>query len=171
MVVDPSRALAMRQDCRENHLHVAPSLYLATTWRMLQNALAAVGSDVEKGKDGGRRAGAVTKGEATQPFSQPDRHDSDHGQGGHRPERSPPVDQQQPMPAPTASFEDSFKMQMVYLNLDKRPDRAAATRHELRALLAQDRERLVWRGEAERIAALDVSAACNNYRRACKQSM
>ena len=41
IVVDGSRALAMRPDCRENHLHVAQSLYLATTWRMVQNALAA----------------------------------------------------------------------------------------------------------------------------------
>lgn len=41
-VVDPTRALAMRQDCRENHLHVVSALYLASTWRIIQNALLAL---------------------------------------------------------------------------------------------------------------------------------
>ena len=42
IVVDPTKAIAMRHDCRDNHLHVVPSVYLASTWRMIMNALAAV---------------------------------------------------------------------------------------------------------------------------------
>ena len=42
VVVDPTRALSLRQDCRDNHLHVVSALYLATTWRMVQNALGSI---------------------------------------------------------------------------------------------------------------------------------
>ena len=42
IAVDPTRALSQRQDCRDNHLHVVSALYLASTWRMVQNALAAL---------------------------------------------------------------------------------------------------------------------------------
>ena len=46
VVIDPTAALARRQDCRDNHLHLAPSVYLASTWRMLQGALVAAASAV-----------------------------------------------------------------------------------------------------------------------------
>ena len=39
LVIDPTRALAQRPDCRESHMHVRSEVYLASTWRMLQNAL------------------------------------------------------------------------------------------------------------------------------------
>ena len=39
VVVDPTRALASRRDCRSDPLHVRRELYLASTWRMVQNAL------------------------------------------------------------------------------------------------------------------------------------
>lgn len=37
--VDPTRAISMRSDCRMDPLHVNPEIYLASTWRMVQNAL------------------------------------------------------------------------------------------------------------------------------------
>ena len=39
IVLDPTRAISMRADCRNDALHLNPELLLASTWRMVQNAL------------------------------------------------------------------------------------------------------------------------------------
>ena len=40
VLIDPTRAISMRADCRNDALHLNPEVHLSSTWRMLQSALA-----------------------------------------------------------------------------------------------------------------------------------
>ena len=39
-VVDPTRALAMRQDCRSDFIHPRPEVHMHVTWRLLRHAIS-----------------------------------------------------------------------------------------------------------------------------------
>ena len=42
IVLDPTRAISMRADCRNDALHLHPDLLLGSTWRLVQNALRSL---------------------------------------------------------------------------------------------------------------------------------